>query len=162
NAPTKRQRPIGQDTRPGKAGWLLVPELTYWRVRDGNVEPWEADPISMLLRYARTHGLKTAFLFHDLIPLRVPDYRRLRTLHERYVRRLAHADLILPVSAHAGSDLASYFRETLQLDEGSVPSIVPHPLPHEFLGHPRETTSDVPTAGPITLMCVSHIEPRKN
>lgn len=162
NALRKRPRPIDQDTRPGNAGWLLVPELTYWRVRDGNVEPWEADPIAMLLHYARAHGLKTAFLFHDLIPLRVPDYPRLRTLHERYVRQLAHADLILPVSIDAGSDLSSYLEETLHPGASSGPSIVPHPLPHEFLGHPRETTYDAPTAGPITLMCVSHIEPRKN
>jgi glycosyltransferase involved in cell wall biosynthesis len=157
-----RPRPMTQDARSEKAGWLLVPELTYWRIRGGRIEPWDSDPIAMLRRYARAQGLRTAFLLHDLIPLRMPDYPQLTALHERYIRALAQADLILPVSTYAGSDLTSYFRETLGLSEGAEPSIVPHPLPPEFLGYPRATAYDAPPSGPIKILCVSHIEPRKN
>jgi glycosyltransferase involved in cell wall biosynthesis len=157
-----RPRPLRQDGRPDRTGWLLVPELTYWRIRAGRIEPWDPDPIAMLRRYAQAQGLRTAFLLHDLIPLRMPDYPQLTALHERYVRELAHADLILPVSAYAGADLTSYFRETLGLGTGAEPAIVPQPLPHEFLGYPRATAYDAPAGGPVTILCVSHIEPRKN
>ncbi len=155
-------RPIRSGAQPKNAGWLLVPELTYWRIRGGRIEPWDSDPIAMLRRYAQAEGLRTAFLLHDLIPLRMPDYPQLTALHERYIRALAHADLILPVSTYAGSDLTSYFRETLGLSAGAEPSIVPHPLAHEFLGYPRATAYDAPARGPVTILCVSHIEPRKN
>jgi glycosyltransferase involved in cell wall biosynthesis len=158
----RARHPVRGDLRPEHRGWLLVPELTYWRVRGGRVEAWESDPIAMLRRYAHERGMRTAFLFHDLIPLRMPDYPQLRALHERYVEQLAQADLILPVSNYAGSDLTSYLRETLRLDAGAGPSIVPHPLAQEFLGHKRSTAYDAPSVGPIAIMCVSHIEPRKN
>jgi glycosyltransferase involved in cell wall biosynthesis len=157
-----RRRAARPDAQAATAGWLLVPELTYWRVRDGQVVPWDSDPVAMLLQYARAQGLRTAFLFHDLIPLRMPDYPSLTALHERYVARLDRADLILPVSTYAGCDLTDYLGETLHLSGGARPPIVPHPLPHEFLGHPRATAYDAPPDGPLTILCVSHIEPRKN
>ncbi len=147
---------------PEKAGWLLVPELTYWRIRGGHQEAWESDPVLMLSDYARAQHLKIAFLFYDLIPLRVPGYPQLRALHERYVRQLAKADLILPISRDAGLDLARYFSETLGLEAKVLPRIIPQPLAQEFLGCSRKTVYDAPAQGPTTIMCVSHIEPRKN
>ena len=150
------------DVRPGAGGWLLIPELTYWRVRGGQVEPWDSDPVAMLRDYARAQGLRTAFLFHDLIPLRLPDYPELRALHERYVKQIAQADLILPVSSHSGFDLTSYLRETVHPCAGAGPSIVVHPLAEEFLGQPRRTAYDMPAGGPVIILCVSHVEPRKN
>src|SRR5579883_83070 len=148
---------LGIDAQRG--GWLLVPELTYWRMRNGRQEPWNSDPMVMLLQYARAHNLKTAFLFYDLIPIRFPSYAILKQLHERYVKQLAHADLILPISRFAGSDLMQYFAE---IRGDTVPEITPLLLAEEFLGFLCAMIREPPRSGPVTIMCVGRVEPRKN
>jgi len=153
---------LDQVHAPQPGEWLLVPEVTYGRTtKSGGHEPRSTDLASTLIDDARSRGLKIAFLFYDLLPLMIHD-DPLRKLHEQYVKSIARADLILPISHYASGTLVEYFSKTLGFTLDELPRITTCPLADEYVGWERVTEVREPTANPIEILCVATISPRKN
>jgi glycosyltransferase involved in cell wall biosynthesis len=111
--------------RPGD--WLLAPEPP-------EVQPGESELVDLnLILEARRLGLKSAYVFHGAEPLRQPRCAGpIAEAHERHMQALLLADLILPVSASAATDLNDVF---VQHQRAS------------FVPPTRETNPPVPDTG---------------
>jgi glycosyltransferase involved in cell wall biosynthesis len=135
------------------SGWLIVPEIPHFS-RKGPLLTAEIGD------YCRLHGLKTAFIFYDLIPVLLDGYSEIRDAHAAYVQQLALVDLVLPISRYAGETLIRHWRETLELPASELPEVRPVPL-GEALGEDRPKPA--PTGGgAIEIVCLGTVEPRKN
>jgi glycosyltransferase involved in cell wall biosynthesis/GT2 family glycosyltransferase/2-polyprenyl-3-methyl-5-hydroxy-6-metoxy-1,4-benzoquinol methylase len=150
-------RPLDADPadRNDLAGsWLIVPECPYHGTPD-------ADATLALIEYAHRVGLKIAFIFHDLIPIKMRGYESLRDRHLRYVRQMALADLIIPVSRYSGVELERHYR-TLRMPAAELPQIICCPLPEEFPGRRRVEVAAEPAGETIRIVSLGVIEARKN
>lgn len=135
-------------------GWLLVPEVTH-------ITYHAVAPTQGVMEYSARHGLKTAFIFYDAIPLKHPDYADAEPKHAEYMQQLALADLIIPISKYAADDLVSFFLNRLYFQVETLPEIAPLLLPAEALS--RERHMPIYSSDPPKLfLSVGTIEPRKN
>ncbi len=134
-------------------GWMVLPEVPH-------AEGEEALSLPVVFDYARFYGLRTAAIFYDLIPLRQPGYERMVEAHERYVRSLVAADLVLPISDHAAADLRAWWAQQ-GYDEGRLPQVVAASLAAEIVGVPRAVEVAEP-GSPIRFTTLGTVEPRKN
>lgn len=139
---------------PCEPGWLLIPEVTHIT---HHVEP----PTQGIMEYAARHGLKTAFIFYDAIPLKHPEYADTELKHAEYMQQLALADLLIPISKFAADDLVSFYLNRLYFQVETLPKIAPLLLPAEVLGQERQMPTDSSNL-PKLLLAVGTIEPRKN
>ena len=146
--------------------WLVIPEVTYLK---NDAADASSPALAVALDYARYYGLRTAAVFYDLIPLRVPGYETMAAGHATYAAALAAADLILPISNTAAQDLAAWWRDQGH-DLDRLPPIRPILLPAEVIGVERVIASlrpkDPPrvdfAAEPVRFLAVGTVEPRKN
>ncbi len=134
--------------------WLLVPEVPHVA---GDMAP----ALPVVLDYARYHGLRTAMLFYDLIPLRVPGYESMRQPHAAYAMALAAADLLLPISRSSGADLSAWWQEQGH-DPERLALLRPVPLAAEMVGIPRLFGGAPSEQQPIRFLAIGTVEPRKN
>jgi glycosyltransferase involved in cell wall biosynthesis len=119
----------------------------------------DADTTNRMIDCARSHGMKVASIFHDAIALQRPDLvERQPDTHVAYMLALGRADVVLPVSHHSGAALAGLFAK-LGLPP---PPIRPCVLPAEVRGEPRVLALETSSSGPVKILCVSTLEPRKN
>jgi glycosyltransferase involved in cell wall biosynthesis len=147
------------DTRRLQGAWLIIPEVTHFE-NAGSGAPAAALPVA--LDYARYHGMRTAAVFYDLIPLREPGYEALRPSHAAYALALAATDLILPISRTAAQDLADWWGEQGH-DPDRMPPIRPILLPAEMVGVTRVTTPGPAIGGTgLRVLAAGTVEPRKN
>jgi glycosyltransferase involved in cell wall biosynthesis len=120
----------------GSSDWLLIPEAPQLASRNPH-DP----PISILepLAYARKHGLRSAVVFHDILPLTDPNADAIERLtFTIYAQALINADLILPISRWTGDLLHGWFANAgyrLQ----ALPHFATIELPEEIAGWPRRT-----------------------
>lgn len=145
----------GLDEGMLEGAWLLVPEVP---TISGHGRRITAD----IVEYCRSKGMKVAFIFYDLVPLLVDGYEDMRLAHADYVQQMALADLILPISAHSGETLRRYYVETLHLPASELPEIADTPLAEAFSDAARPVTPPPPASGPIRILSLGTIEPRKN
>ena len=137
--------------------WLIVPEVTH-ASSDG-----AADLTADVIAYAHAHAMRVAFVFYDLIPLLLPGYEDIAAGHERYVAQLACADLILPISRYAAATLERRFSQVLCLPLAERPQIIALPLAESAAGSGgRPELDSVAAGGPIEIVCLGTLEPRKN
>lgn len=135
--------------------WLFIPEVSY--ITNHTVAP----TLEAILR-ARQLGLKIAFVYYDTIPLVLPEYESLASMHCKYIQHLALSDLILPISHWAGRDLEAVLRRDQCFGNGTIPSIRPVQLAGEQISCPRANESARLPEGPVLILSVGSIEPRKN
>jgi glycosyltransferase involved in cell wall biosynthesis/2-polyprenyl-3-methyl-5-hydroxy-6-metoxy-1,4-benzoquinol methylase len=135
--------------------WLIVPEIL------APPEPAAAD----VIRQARALGMKTAFLFYDLIPLKhaATFTREFTAGFVNCWKMMREADVILPISRAAGDDLKRFYTQ----DSGPMAghgseSIIPCPLPGEFIAAPRARQAREREGSSVSVLCVGTIDPRKN
>jgi len=124
------------DTGRLRGAWLLIPEVTHLP----NPPHAPNAPLALALDYARYYQLRSALIFHDIIPLRVPGYESMVPEHLRYAQALVGADLILPVSRTSGDDLKAWWHEQAY-DPDRFPPMRPLLLPGELPSVPRVTVS---------------------
>jgi glycosyltransferase involved in cell wall biosynthesis len=132
--------------------WLIVPECPH----HSGCTAFE------LIEYAHRVGLKIAFLFYDLIPLEMRGYGHLRDAHARYVRQIAAADMIIPISRHSADEIERHYARTLRFPASGLPQLICCPLPEELPGRPRTEVSAEPPGDAIKIISLGVIEPRKN
>lgn len=117
------------DFVPGE-GWLLVPEVTH-------ITYHEQPPTLDALLCAKHLGLKTAFIFYDAIPLKLPQYAAAADAHAAYMQQIAMADVVVPISRFAAKDLTDYLAEFGGCDDSTLPVVRPLSLPGEVPGTRR-------------------------
>lgn len=135
-------------------GWLLFGEVPHV-AGDGGPPP------ALVFDYARYYGLRIATIFYDLIPLRIAGYEAGARRHARYVEAIASSDIIFPISRSSGDDLIEWLQER-GWSAGRLPRIVPLLLPQELRGFDRVVEPNPWTSGPLRVVLLGSIEPRKN
>src|SRR5207249_2369996 len=111
-----------------------LPEVPHVGGEDG-------PPLPVALDYARFHGLRTAAVFYDLIPLQQPGYERGRAAHESYARSLVGFDVVTAISAHSADTLVSWWTSH-GYEPAGLPQVAATPLPAEIVGVPRVVEGD--------------------
>ncbi len=131
---------------PGREDWLFTAELFSEEERPGWGE------------FLAARTCRTAAIFHDAIPLRLPHTTWPRSVarHPGYLKLLAGFDLVRAVSRSSRDDLTGYWR---WLGLESSPSVGVLALGADFDGAPRVTAERTRTRD---LVCTGILEPRKN
>jgi glycosyltransferase involved in cell wall biosynthesis len=128
--------------------WLLTPELFSEEERPG------------LRAFLDRPPCRTAALFHDAIPLRMPQVTWPQSVarHPDYMKLLARFDRVWAVSQASADELAGWWRWA-----GVHPRAVVERLSlgADFLGVPRLTV-DPGSEQRRGVLCVGILEPRKN
>jgi len=139
---------------PAPGQWLLFPEV-----------PVELDGETWRRVFAQTRqaGGKVAAVFYDAIPIKMAGlYRNADTSgFAGWIRQLADADLVLPISRHVAHDLAWLLSRETGLPAPADGAVRPVPLPGAFAAWPRADRRP-PVREGITVLSVGTIEPRKN
>jgi glycosyltransferase involved in cell wall biosynthesis len=131
-----------------EGNWLVLPEVMYHGVA----------PASIV--YARQRGMRVAAIFHDAIPLTHPQFVRAEAVeyHREYLGALCSADVVFAVSQNAAEAFAAQARAC----GFSIPALHAHLEPAEIIGHLRTGVRSARGVGPVKILCVSTLEPRKN
>lgn len=129
-------------------GWIILPELM------------EGPHVRLVSDYAKGLGLRTAGIFHDAIAWRHPEFVRhwSREQHADYMMALGDLDAVLAVSRQSADHFLE-FADGIGMTPGRVMACK---LPAEILGQARQRKPEVSKGGPIKILCVSTLEPRKN
>jgi glycosyltransferase involved in cell wall biosynthesis len=136
--------------------WFLLPEVPHVDLDDATIA------LPVLLDYARYHGLRSAAVFYDLIPLQTAGYEAMAPAHAAYALALTACDLILPISATGGGDLARWWGAK-GYNSAHMPPLRPILLAAEVAGEPRAETEAVAEERPeFRLLALGTVEPRKN
>ena len=143
---------------PQKAGagaWFFMPELPL------NRAPVER---SRIIEVCHQYGLRKAAVFHDAIPWKMRDVYPLHytEAHGAYMLELAGYDLVLPNSLSSGRDLLDFQGATLERPLGLTDKIKTVPLAGEFPESERILVGPALHGGPLRVLCVGTVEPRKN
>jgi len=133
---------------PGARDWLITPELFSEEERPG-LGAWLA-----------AHGARSAAIFHDAIPLRLPEITWPQSVarHPDYMRLLAGFGRVFAVSQASARELEEYWTWT---GRAAVPPVQPIVLGADGHGRPRVTAGPDRTRSREVLM-VGIVEPRKN
>ncbi|MGZ3315021.1 MAG: glycosyltransferase [Caulobacteraceae bacterium] len=143
-------RPFREQLPDPANAWLLIPEVG-WHEENG------VETLARALAHVHAWGGRAAFIFYDLIPITNPAYTGGAALHEAYLRELAKADLIVPISATSGEELKRLWAER---GTEPPPPIAPLLLPDGGFGHPGPSQpDDRPIARQVVLP--GTVEPRK-
>lgn len=128
--------------------WFLLPELM------------EGGHVRRVSDYAWRQGMRVAGIFHDAIAWRHPELVRhwSRDQHRDYMEAFSHLDAVVAVSAQAAEDFRAFVRSQ-GLRE---PRLAVCPLAAEVPGQRREVGPVDLSPGPVRILCVSTLEPRKN
>jgi glycosyltransferase involved in cell wall biosynthesis len=131
-----------------KGSWLFVPEVVY-SPRDHR-----------MMRDAQKRGMRVAAIFHDAIPVSHPTLVRREAAkhHATYMKVLTEMDLLIAVSNTA----ADQFRDFARARGLTMPQIQVCSSPAEILGVPQQQPGAGVPNGPIRILCVSTLDPRKN
>lgn len=133
----------------GTNSWLLLTETIF-----------EKNGIN-IRNFCQQAGIRTAAIFYDAIPVLRPDYVKdsaIRENHADYMRGISHCDVVIPISGFSGQCLDTFWKEQ-KLDGTWIHT---NTLPGEFGGTPRVSRFKASSlAGPIRMLCVSTLEPRK-
>ena len=105
----------------GEANWLVVPEIPY-------TNNHSSESTLDLIKAAKRLGLKSAFIFYDASPLHNKGLEGFASKHEKYMRQLLFADLIVPTSQLATSDLVTFFTYHELATAVTLPNIITIPI----------------------------------
>ncbi len=143
------RHPLYRNAPPGT--WVVMPELMY------------KERARLLVDYVHRHGWRLAVILHDTIPVEQPEFvpPTLPAQHAGYLRAFSRADLILPTSEASESG----WRKFVAAEGLSSPPVQTCRLACDLTGVPRTTRLYVgprQASGPVKILCVSTLEPRKN
>lgn len=131
--------------------WLIFPEVPHVTLR-------KRSPVEGVFSFAKSEGLRMAWIFYDAIPLTTPGYEEMRLLHEAYMRLLQRADHVFPISRAAEADLRAFWKTEGIPGEEKIRTIL---LPGEFPETPR-SSGELPSGPVIRFLSVGSVEKRKN
>ena len=139
----------------GAGSWFFMPELPL------NLAPTEREK---LIRFCHVNSLRCVGLFYDAIPWKMrriypPHFSE---AHRSYMTQLADYDLVLPISRFSRNDLVDFLGKEMSRPQSLEAKIKAVTLAGEFAESPRARQEPAPHAGPLRVLCVGTVEPRKN
>ena len=144
--------------KPEKVGtdaWFLMPELPL---------DLSNEERKCLIKFLHSRHLHTAAVFYDAIPWKLrriyPDH--FTQAHRAYMAELNDYDLVLPISVFSKTDLVDFLGTELSRPQSLSRKIIAVPLPGEFAESPRPVKGPSEHEGPLRILCVGTVEPRKN
>jgi glycosyltransferase involved in cell wall biosynthesis len=157
-----RQYPPAGETRilhevplfVGGKDWLIVPEVTH-------ITYQQIPPTLDAILYAKHYGLRSAFIFYDAIPLKLPEYAATSEAHAAYMQHIALADLVLPISQWSADIYVAYLRKFICFDDRTLPTVRPVSLPGEIPDCARAQRFECDSSETV-ILSVGTLEPRKN
>ncbi len=145
-----RRRLYPRQFVPPKGSWVLIPELMT------------SEEFENVFSFAKIRELKVAVVFHDALPIQFPDLvsARYREDHERYMRVIAQADFLLPVSEYSKMCYLDWAKGS----GVDVPRIEVCLNGVQFKDKPKKMDEHTlpERIGSDFALCVSTVEPRKN
>lgn len=145
-----RRRLYPRQFVPPKGSWVLIPELMT------------SEEFENVFSFAEKRELKVAVVFHDALPIQFPDLvsARYREDHERYMRAIAKADCLLPVSEYS----KTCYLEWANRVGAKAPRMEVCLNGVKFRNRSKEAKGlELPEEVQDTFaLCVSTVEPRKN
>lgn len=138
----------GAPVHAGAHDWLLTPEVFGADERPGFAD-WLANP-----------GCRTAAIYYDAIPLKLPSITWPRSVgrHPGYMKQLARFDSVLAISEASRRELLGYW-EWARVPSRAKVSVIP--LGADGSGASRTTAPPSIESSPAVVM-VGIVEPRKN
>ena len=134
--------------------WFIMPELPL------HLAPDTHDALIANLRQA---NVKSAAVFYDAIPWKMTSVypEQYGQAHARYMHALATYDVVAPISHYTEKDLMTFLKSSNAAPyHAKIDAVV---LPGEFSESRRATQASLPSQeGPIKILSVGTIEPRKN
>ncbi|HVU16296.1 MAG TPA: glycosyltransferase [Candidatus Didemnitutus sp.] len=129
--------------------WLVTVELFSEHERPG----WR--------EFVAGRSVRLAAVFHDAIPLRLPDVTWPQSVqrHPEYMKTLAAFDRVWAVSKASLEDLTGFWRWQGTAVRAAVSTLE---LGADFDGSARQTEPAEPGGKRPQLLCVGIVEPRKN
>jgi len=136
--------------------WLIIPEVPY--------VTFHATPPKTLqiIKEALSLGLKTAFIFYDMIPMHREELKKDVPKHAEYVRQLCSADVVFTISEHSYQDLITFIKNDRSIVTADLTRFQPLPLPAESMLGPRVNNTRVAMQSKPIILCVGSITPHKN
>lgn len=168
----------GQPIVPHPNDWLLIAEVPHLGTHN---QDYPSVLVMEPLAYARRVGIKSALIFHDILPLlpqtEAGQNNSFRSVlkdgdeadaeeNERlkfalYAAGTALADIVLPVSSASGMSLRNWL-----LHQGwtALPRTVPVKLPEQVYGTDRKMPAELPRKAddPLEFLSVGTVFPHKN
>ena len=139
-----------------EGAWLLVPEVTHINFHG-------APKTREILLSSKQHGLKSAFIFYDAIPLKREELAEIAQVHLDYMHHLKEADLILPISEWAKLDFIKHIKDQSSKLSNMRATLRTLPLPCESILAPRVKTPEKLIANTKNvILSVGSITPHKN
>ena len=137
------------------ADWLLVPELTVY--------PGGPD-LAAIKSFSTRNALRVAAVFYDAVPWKMTAMYadHWGEQHARYMEALGRFDRVLAISEHSRGDLLAFLRAVKSRTPDLERRIAACPLPGEFIGAKRSRAIRRYAGGPVQILSVGSIEPRKN
>lgn len=138
-----------------KNDWFFMPDLP---LNLSNLERVQ------MLELVTKLGLHTAAVFFDAIPWKMREIYppHFVQAHHDYMMSLSEYDYVFPISVYTQDDLIDFLGVTLERPQGLDSRIKAVVLPGEFPKNPRVTTVSSRSDGPINILSVGTVEPRKN
>ena len=145
--PVKGPAVLAADFQPGTNDWFLTAELFCEAECPG------------LWAFIRERRCRLAAVFHDAIPLKLPQVTWPQSVgrHPEYMKMLAGFDRVFAVSEASRRELVEFWRWQGVVPRAEVETVA---LGADFAGQPRVANST--EAGRASLLCVGILEPRKN
>lgn len=145
--------PIPSEFRP--SDWMVMPELPVY--------PGGPDP-KAIKSFSRASGLRVAWVFYDAIPWKMRDlYAPQWSLaHAQYMTALAGFERVLAISENSARDLRRFLATTSDRTPDLEHRVLACPLPGEFRESARIVSLAPERSGPVTILSVGSVEPRKN
>jgi len=159
----------GWEALPKRGGGVFSDLARHWRSRTRIVpeagdtllttELFSEDERPGIRDFLRSKSCRTVAVFHDAIPLRMPEICRAKSVarHADYMLLLAECSQVLAVSQVSKRELESYWVWAGR----KGPPVATLTWGADFSGAPRETDTGAALPAPA-LLCVGIIEPRKN
>ena len=139
----------------GKNSWLVVPELIHYLGQEGMLR---------LQSYARSMGLRTAWIYYDALPVTLADLydSAAPAAHREYMLGLRYFDLVLAISDYSAMELYGFLAAAPEHTPNIDSKIQPCVLPGEFLETARIMQPKDGENNTCCILCVGTAEPRKN
>jgi glycosyltransferase involved in cell wall biosynthesis len=145
--------------------WLLIPEVPHLQSHDSR---YPSVAILEPLGYARRSGLRSAVIFHDLLPLTHPEIfegdAAERDAFRVYGQALLLADAIIPNSVSSARHLAEWY-EGHGYSQANIPKMEPVLIPEEMAGVPCRVPDEPEkraASGTIEFVALGTVCARKN
>jgi FkbM family methyltransferase len=148
------------------SGWRIPEDMTGGWFFLGEVQQhWPAADHLHLLEMLKPHRIRTAAIFYDAIPVKMPELYPdwLVSAHYRYMIELGFYDAVFPISRFSADDLRKFLVERNVRDGHLARVILPTPLSGEFPGISRVVKKSAKArSNTVRFLAVGTVEPRKN